>query len=312
MKVTTELAIFVFILVTFSGFAVGLLQTNFSNSNQSLQDQKSKLQFTMGKVTDYGAYIFKSDSDLVSEIWSYTFRAKELSLEYEYLKSSLTQTQKDDYLALISDDLYEVNSNILITFAYSVYSYFINNPSSNSYYFATVSSSGYDFAVQRTSWDSYHPVKIFSLSEYLTNWNFPTDIITELNSWPGIPATNNVGAPSVIGYLYIDDFQSVLNDVSANLQVQLNSVQQKINDNSQVIDRIAISLSIITVSSVLAASMYRKKADKVNKKNFSLVLSDIKQDKHMLVSDKDTIAFAILIIVLLIAIVGMFYPFIKR
>lgn len=299
-----KLALFIILLVTGMSFLAGYVQNNYQINADNARDNANRHETNSIKIEDRLRTISTLDGEQSLQANSRFLEAAFIALKYSTIKASFTITLEEEtnYALDFMFALMDANSMIRTTFAGVVHSDFTNNANKQTYDIATESKEGFDYKIERDSWELYTPMYTVSKTQFFTELGLG-DISEDVADIDWLPND----------YLFYKlDWDNVYSLYRVPLwdEVDLKQYYSQLAEEYESKSfQLAIGVSITTISTILASSMASRLDDR--KIDYGLVsirsnLGENSEDiKH---EPSDFFALLGLILALVIAFVGLLSP----
>ncbi len=308
MKIAREtMASGIIILIAGMAFAAGFLQEGVSSDVEELKNQVSEMKLVLDRMDTKIREVIELDQSRVGVAGQEYQKASMYMLEYEITNGTLSVEEEDVLVNRIGRALTIFNLNNNFTEVVKMYNHWYTEGNSSNYFFATELDDGYDLSYTKEDFDSFNASYVPSMLVFCSDEAFIG----------GSPIGDYLIAIGVCpeGYTRVNAHVAL----PVFLKRPLYEIQEQIKDNETLIANLeskasfySYGVSLITVSTILAAAMATQLNDKEQEKNFSIIKAKIFDDKSMIVTKKNKIAMPFLFVALIISALGLLLPILFR
>ncbi|MFW9853202.1 MAG: hypothetical protein ACFFDS_09675, partial [Candidatus Thorarchaeota archaeon] len=293
----STIASLIIIMISILAFGAGFLQENVVSEATTLKIEVSEKEFDLERIDLRIRELVEDDRISARKATDEWHIAYKLAIELEITNDTLTVVERDLLMNLIARALENFNFFASLMNEAVLYNYWYIDDNTSDYIFNTEEKDGYDLNYSKEEYSTFNASKSFlyivNEEEILNDFPFKDEIIaygiipTEFYSWRSY------------------NFKEFLDQ-------PLNTLQQEISDLKLVISELEskgslfdYGVSLITVATILAAAMASQMNDKEREKEFSLIKSEIFNDKSMIITKKNRISMPFLFIALILAALGI-------
>jgi hypothetical protein len=302
--ITKRFAFVVIVFVSSCAFAAGFVQNNLAERSDDYRETAAGHERNVERMQEKAADIKQRDGDLFLGSLDEIREGVMIALEYMWYYDNLSLYDRFWYQIELFNKLIGVNGTNEATLAGQIHYVFQTNPSRQTYELATKEDDGYDYIIKREHWEKYPPVIEWTPSSFAEYWKF--DTIASLIVTPS-DILDQMPDPYV--HLEWDNINALFRQPIYE-EIDDKEYYQDLADRYEgYVNRITIGVAVTTVATVLVATMTARIADKKNEHDFSQIRADVLKNRALLVSEKDMIAYVVLLLAALISIIGVILPF---
>ena len=291
------------IIIVISGlaFTTGFLKENVVTQVEEIKVEVSEAEILVQRMDSRISDISYFDQDRYRAALDETFDFWELVLELELFNDTMSDTERELLLNRMGFHLHKFIELAIYTNIGKMYTHWFATSNSSDYYFATEEIDGYDFYFTKEEFEIYNSSK--SLAKEQTYVQF---IGSE-------PYLDYILASGVVPTDYVT--VSPWNKWSEFLRGKLFEIEQQIDSNLEKLAELegkasffGYGVTLITVTTILAAAMAAQLNDKEREREYSHIKAEIYDDKSMIITKGNNLAIPVLIIALILAALGLLLP----
>ena len=295
------------IIITIAGmaFAAGFLQEGVLSDVEEASVKVSEKEFVLARMDSGIREIIEDDRARIRSGFDEVRRAQEIALELEITNDTLSDIERDLLINKISNALYNYISFAYFTDVVTMYNHWYVDGNISDYYFATEQREGFDLFYSKEEFETFNTSKriiriqtdvqffgYFPFAEYIMSFGItPTEFLR-----PNVHEN------------YVEF-----------LKQPLFALQQEITDTKIMISELennaglhGYGVSLITISTILAAAMATQLNDRDREREFSQVKAKLFDDKLMIVTKQNKIALPFLFVALILSALGLLLPILFR
>jgi hypothetical protein len=297
-------AFIVIVFVSSCAFAAGFVHNNLAERGDDYRETAAEHQRNVELMQDRAVDVKKIDGDLSIASLDSIGEGVMIALEYMWYYNNYSAYDKLWKQLELFETVNGASGDNNSTLSAQIHYAFQTDSSKQTYEIATKEAHGYDYIIKREHWEEYPPVAEWSPSVFANYWQF--DNIAAL-----IPTPSDIldMMPDPFVWLNWDNINDLFRQPIYE-EIDDKEYYEDLADRYEgYVNRITMGVAVTTVATVLVATMTARLADKKNEHDFSQIRADVLKNRALLVSERDMIAYVVLLLAALISVIGVILPF---
>ncbi|MFW9915124.1 MAG: hypothetical protein ACFFGZ_05890 [Candidatus Thorarchaeota archaeon] len=307
MSIAKYFPFIVIVFVSACAFLAGYVQSNIAEAGEGYREDAQTHERNVDRMLDRLEFISSIDKNQYFEALQLEEDAIFLALKYWWYHDNYTEFEREllliDMFQKFHGSIGLINSSVV-----GIIENDFKKGLSTTYEFATKEKYGYNYIITREDWLEYDPIKEYTRAQYLA-LERNSALSEAISDYPEIEALGMYGADIFLD-LDSDNWYDLYRQPIWHEMDKMQDAQELADRYDNYVNRITIGVAITTVATILVAAMASRISDKEMDHDLSVIRADVLKNKALVISERDMLAYLVLVVAVIISVVGLIIPFI--
>jgi hypothetical protein len=303
MPIAKYIPFIVIVFVSACAFFAGYVQSNIAEAGEGYREDALTHERNVDRMLDRLEFISSIDKTQYFEALQLQEDAIFLALKYWWYYENYTEFEREllliDMFQKFHDSIGLINSTVA-----GIIDNDFKKGLSTTYEFATKEKYGYNYIITREDWLEYDPIIEYTRAEFIALW----DLSQAVSDYPEIEILGMFGADTFLD-LHSANWYDLYRQPIWEEMDKMEDAREIADRYDNYVNRITIGVAITTVATILVATMASRISDKEMDHDLSVIRADVLRNKALIVSDRDSLAYLVLALAVIISVVGLIIPF---